>query len=161
MMPPTSVFFAASASWYTGLVSPMARANSRMWPASTGNVIFANGFLRCLFDCGKPSPMHCSHTTAHGIMHAMVRPVRRPTRPRIRAELDATAVPTWRPPRIATADAKQLHFVLSPGRLPRGRRIYAIGDIHGCLAELGTLHAAIAEDLARRPAASGLLLHLG
>jgi serine/threonine protein phosphatase 1 len=54
-----------------------------------------------------------------------------------------------------------LHFVLSPGRLPRGRRIYAIGDIHGCLTELRRLHAAIAEDIVRRPTASALLLHLG
>ena len=90
----------------------------------------------------------------------MRRPVRRVSRPRIRAELDATAVPTWRPRRIAT-DAASLHFVLSPGRLPRGRRVYAIGDIHGCLAELRQLHAAIAEDIARRPTGSALLLHLG
>ncbi len=91
----------------------------------------------------------------------MRRPVRRLARPRIRAELDATSVPTWRPRRIASADASSLHFVLSPGRLPRGRRIYAIGDIHGCLPQLRQLHAAIADDLARRPPASALLVHLG
>ncbi|HEY7581532.1 MAG TPA: metallophosphoesterase [Acetobacteraceae bacterium] len=91
----------------------------------------------------------------------MRRPVRRLARPRIRADLDATAVPTWRPPRIATADAASLRFVLSPGRLPRGRRIYAIGDIHGCLAQLRQLHAAIADDLWRRPPASAVLVHLG
>ncbi len=91
----------------------------------------------------------------------MRRPVRRPAWPRIRAELDAIAVPTWRPPRIAGADAANLHFVLSPGRLPHGRRVYAIGDVHGCLAELRKLHAAVADDLARRPAASAILLHLG
>jgi serine/threonine protein phosphatase 1 len=51
--------------------------------------------------------------------------------------------------------------VLSPGRLPRGRRLYAIGDIHGCLTQLQKLHAAIADDLVRRPTASALLLHLG
>ena len=94
-------------------------------------------------------------------MRAMRRPVRRLARPRIRPELDATSVPTWRPPRIATADAASLHFVLSPGRLPRGRRVYAIGDIHGCLAELRQLHKAIADDLVRRPAGSAVLLHLG
>jgi serine/threonine protein phosphatase 1 len=91
----------------------------------------------------------------------MRRPVRRVSRPRIRAELDATAVPTWRPPRIATADAASLAFVLSPGRLPRGRRVYAIGDIHGCLAELRQLHVAIAADLAARPPTSAVLVHLG
>jgi serine/threonine protein phosphatase 1 len=91
----------------------------------------------------------------------MRRPVRRVSRPRTRAELDATAVPTWRPPRITTADAASLAFVLAPGRLPGGRRVYAIGDIHGCLAELRLLHAAIATDLVMRPPVSALLVHLG
>jgi serine/threonine protein phosphatase 1 len=91
----------------------------------------------------------------------MRRPARRLSRPRVAAQLDATAVPEWRPPRIATADAAALHFVLSPGRLPRGRRVYAIGDIHGCLAELRQLHAAIADDFARRPSGSAVLVHLG
>jgi Calcineurin-like phosphoesterase len=81
--------------------------------------------------------------------------------PRIREALDATSVPTWRPRRIATSDAPCLQFVLSPGRLPIGRRVYAIGDIHGCLSELRQLHAAIAGDLVRRPPASAVLLHLG
>jgi serine/threonine protein phosphatase 1 len=91
----------------------------------------------------------------------MRRPVRRLARPRIRADLDATAVPTWRPPLLAPVDAAALHFVLSPGRLPRGRRIYAIGDVHGCLAQLRQLHGAIADDLRRRPAVSAALVHLG
>jgi serine/threonine protein phosphatase 1 len=91
----------------------------------------------------------------------MRRPVRRASRLRTRTELDATAVPTWRPPRIATADATALAFVLSPGRLPRGRRVYAIGDIHGCLAELRQLHAAIAADLVLRPVRGAVLVHLG
>ena len=109
----------------------------------------------------KPSAPHCPRTTSRGIVRRMRRPVRRLARPRIRAELDATAVPTWRPPRIASADATSLHFVLSPGWLPRGRRVYAIGDIHGCLSELQQLHAAIAEDVAQRPSASIVLVHLG
>jgi serine/threonine protein phosphatase 1 len=49
----------------------------------------------------------------------------------------------------------------APAALPHGRRIYAIGDIHGCDAQLATLHATIAEDLAHRPVASPLLLHIG
>ncbi|MBR0659270.1 MULTISPECIES: metallophosphoesterase [Neoroseomonas] len=49
----------------------------------------------------------------------------------------------------------------APGSLPRGRRIYAIGDIHGTAARLRDLHARIAEDLRARPVASALLLHLG
>ncbi|HEX2942155.1 MAG TPA: metallophosphoesterase [Rhodopila sp.] len=49
----------------------------------------------------------------------------------------------------------------APASLPPGRRIYAIGDVHGCAQQLANLHALIAEDMARRPAASVLLLHVG
>ncbi|HJS86950.1 MAG TPA: metallophosphoesterase family protein [Acetobacteraceae bacterium] len=52
-------------------------------------------------------------------------------------------------------------FVPAPARLPAGRRVYAIGDIHGCLAQLNALHEAIAADLAARPAAAPLLVHIG
>jgi serine/threonine protein phosphatase 1 len=45
--------------------------------------------------------------------------------------------------------------------LPRGRRVYAIGDIHGCLTELRKLYAAIEDDLAHHPPTSAMLLHLG
>jgi serine/threonine protein phosphatase 1 len=49
----------------------------------------------------------------------------------------------------------------APASLPPGRRIYAIGDIHGCARQLANLHASIAADLAERPVASALLLHIG
>ncbi len=49
----------------------------------------------------------------------------------------------------------------APGRLPQGHRVYAIGDIHGCLDRLRTLHAAIAADLAARPVPNPLLVHVG
>ena len=49
----------------------------------------------------------------------------------------------------------------APAALPSGRRVYAVGDIHGCDDRLAALHAAIAEDLARRPVAAPLLLHIG
>jgi serine/threonine protein phosphatase 1 len=49
----------------------------------------------------------------------------------------------------------------APASLPAERRIYAIGDIHGCARQLADLHAIIAADLARRPVASALLLHIG
>ena len=49
----------------------------------------------------------------------------------------------------------------APASLPRGRRIYAIGDIHGAIAKLRDLHGQIAADLTARPVASALLLHLG
>jgi serine/threonine protein phosphatase 1 len=49
----------------------------------------------------------------------------------------------------------------APARLPEGRRIYAIGDIHGCDVQLGNLHEIIAEDLAQRAVEEPLLLHIG
>jgi len=54
-----------------------------------------------------------------------------------------------------------LRFRTAPGWLPRGQRVYAIGDIHGCKKELAALHEAITADLAARPVASALLIHLG
>ena len=54
-----------------------------------------------------------------------------------------------------------LELYPAPASLPEGRRVYAIGDIHGCLDRLRALHDAIAADLAARPTASALLVHLG
>lgn len=50
---------------------------------------------------------------------------------------------------------------LRPANLSPGRRIYAIGDVHGHVGRLRAMHARIREDLARRPVAKPLLLHLG
>src|SRR5665213_1480666 len=79
----------------------------------------------------------------------------------LRGALAATTVPIWGGPSAPGSDAGALTFVRSPGLLRAGRRIYAIGDIHGCLAPLRALHAAIADDLARRPIGDALLIHLG
>jgi len=49
----------------------------------------------------------------------------------------------------------------APGRLEAGRRVYAVGDVHGCAERLAALHRAIADDLAARPVAAPVLLHLG
>lgn len=46
-------------------------------------------------------------------------------------------------------------------RLPPGRRIYAIGDVHGQLAPLQVLHGLIRADLQDRPVARPVLVHLG
>jgi serine/threonine protein phosphatase 1 len=54
-----------------------------------------------------------------------------------------------------------IELVKAPASLPPGRRIYAIGDIHGCARQLAALHDAIAADLAARPVGSALLLHIG
>jgi serine/threonine protein phosphatase 1 len=54
-----------------------------------------------------------------------------------------------------------LRFLRAPGRMPSGRRAYAIGDIHGCRDRLEAMHALIAADLAARPIPSAVLVHLG
>lgn len=46
-------------------------------------------------------------------------------------------------------------------RLAPGRRIYAIGDVHGHLDQLRALHAAIRDDLEDRPVRQPLLIHVG
>lgn len=54
-----------------------------------------------------------------------------------------------------------MEFQPAPAALPPGHRVYAIGDIHGCADRLASLHAMIGADLAARPVAHPLLLHLG
>ena len=49
----------------------------------------------------------------------------------------------------------------APASIPLGRRVYAIGDIHGCAEQLGHLHQMIADDLARRPIQTSVLVHVG
>lgn len=49
----------------------------------------------------------------------------------------------------------------APGRLPPGQRVYAIGDVHGCVEQLRRLYARIAEDLRRYPIEHATLIHLG
>jgi serine/threonine protein phosphatase 1 len=89
----------------------------------------------------------------------MRRPVKRGAR--VRAALDAAAIPTWSGPHGAASSADAIHFTRAPGWLPAGRRVYAIGDIHGCREQLEQLHAEIARDLASRPVPAPLLIHLG
>jgi len=52
-------------------------------------------------------------------------------------------------------------FIEAPATLPEGQRAYAIGDVHGCLEQLEALHQAVAADLAERPVAEAVLVHLG
>ncbi|MDR3530596.1 MAG: metallophosphoesterase [Rhodopila sp.] len=88
--------------------------------------------------------------------------MRRPhRRPGMRAALDAAAIPTFSGPRPMAGSADAIRFMRAPGRLPRGRRVYAIGDIHGYREKLSALHALIAADLAARPTGSAVLVHLG
>jgi serine/threonine protein phosphatase 1 len=82
-------------------------------------------------------------------------------RPAMRAALDAAAIPTFSGPREMAGSAETLRFLSAPGWLTRGRRVYAIADIHGCRDKLMTLHALIAADFAARPLRSAVLVHLG
>jgi serine/threonine protein phosphatase 1 len=89
----------------------------------------------------------------------MRRPLRRPG---LRAALaDAAAIPTFGGPREMAGSAETLRFMRSPGWLPRGRRVYAVGDIHGRRDKLMALHALIAADFSARPTGSAVLVHLG
>ena len=49
----------------------------------------------------------------------------------------------------------------APASLPPGRRVYAVGDIHGCAEQLSHLHDLIADDLIQRPIDSSVLVHVG
>ena len=49
----------------------------------------------------------------------------------------------------------------APATLPAGQRVYAIGDVHGCMDRLAALHEQIADDLAARPVEHAILVHLG
>jgi serine/threonine protein phosphatase 1 len=49
----------------------------------------------------------------------------------------------------------------APAIVPPGRRVYAVGDIHGCDVQLANLYEIVADDLARRPVDEPVLLHIG
>jgi serine/threonine protein phosphatase 1 len=91
----------------------------------------------------------------------MRRPIRRLPVRRLRAEIEATDVPSWNAARTPAADPGAMQLLIAPTRLAAGVRVYAIGDIHGCDRELGTLHGAIAADIARRPVRYPVVVHLG
>jgi len=82
-------------------------------------------------------------------------------RPALRSALDAAAIPTFSGPRPMAGSADTIRFMHAPGSLPRGRRVYAVGDVHGCRDRLLALHGLIAADFAARPTGSAVLVHLG
>jgi serine/threonine protein phosphatase 1 len=88
----------------------------------------------------------------------MRRPKRRPG---TRAALDAAAVATFSGPRPMAGSAAAMRFLRAPGWMPRGRRAYVVGDIHGYCDKLQALHALIAADFSARPPGSAILVHLG
>lgn len=54
-----------------------------------------------------------------------------------------------------------IDFTPAPASVPRGVRVYAVGDVHGCLDRLVAMHELIAQDLDQRPVAEPVLVHLG
>ena len=66
---------------------------------------------------------------------------------------------------MALVSAGMIEKPLTPGRslaAPRpGRRIYAVGDVHGHLDRLRRVHESIRADLAARPVPEPVLVHLG
>jgi serine/threonine protein phosphatase 1 len=54
-----------------------------------------------------------------------------------------------------------IDFIPAPASLPPGQRVYAVGDVHGCLDRLVALHELIGTDLTERPTESAVLVHLG
>lgn len=88
--------------------------------------------------------------------------MRRPRRrPGMRAALESASIATFNGPRQVAGTAEAIRFLRAPGWLPSGRRVYAIGDIHGHRDKLLLLHAQITADLAARPTRSAVLIHLG
>ena len=67
----------------------------------------------------------------------------------------------WRFAHGCLGCAPMIDFIPAPASLPPGQRVYAVGDVHGCLDRLRRLHELIAEDLAARPADEAVLVHLG
>lgn len=61
---------------------------------------------------------------------------------------------------ILSLFAKKLRVDVEHAAIPAGLRIYAIGDIHGCVANLDRLHHAIVLDLERCPA-DARVIYLG
>src|SRR4051794_147170 len=52
-------------------------------------------------------------------------------------------------------------WIPAPAFLPAGKRIYAVGDVHGCATRLSAIHGLIARDLAERPVQDPTLVHVG
>lgn len=50
---------------------------------------------------------------------------------------------------------------LTDARTPEGMRLYAIGDVHGCVDQLREAHHGIDTDLAARPVGDWRIIHLG
>jgi diadenosine tetraphosphatase ApaH/serine/threonine PP2A family protein phosphatase len=73
----------------------------------------------------------------------------------------AAAQNHWTAAHAALGSLDMVELVPAPATLPPGQRVYAVGDIHGCLERLVAMHEMIAADLATRPTDQAVLVHLG
>lgn len=84
---------------------------------------------------------------------------RPPRRPGLRDALSSASIRASDETRPAVDGP--IRYVKSHGRLSAGRRVYAIGDVHGHRDKLEAAHRIIAEDIAARPIGNATLVHLG
>ncbi|WP_206933596.1 metallophosphoesterase family protein [Roseococcus thiosulfatophilus] len=54
-----------------------------------------------------------------------------------------------------------MKWLRAPAQLADGLRVYAIGDVHGCVDKLRALHEAIRADLKAHPTRGATVIHLG
>ncbi len=54
-----------------------------------------------------------------------------------------------------------MKWLRAPATLAQGKRVYAIGDTHGCITQLRAVHDAIRADLAAHPTPGAVVVHLG
>ena len=73
----------------------------------------------------------------------------------------AASVPTWTGPKPAGDSPATMRWLRAPGWMPRGRRVYVIGDIHGCKDKLVALRQAIAPAAGTYCAGAGSRLAAG
>lgn len=73
-----------------------------------------------------------------------------------------------RTPQLSGLKEPQMHspdltstIVVGEASAPEGTRLYAIGDVHGCLDQLKRLHGIIEDDLTLRPVPAYQIIYLG
>ena len=70
-------------------------------------------------------------------------------------------MPTCSGPKTGGDSPETMRWLRAPGWMPKGRRVYVIGDVHGCKDKLVALHRMVAQDLAERPVPAAVLVHIG
>ncbi len=109
-----------------------------------------NGLLGAQWDSGRRLPdtqgiaLHTAPTQEAISTHQM-SPYQRPV------VLDRIDRPTGHESLMSDHSSNSPGAPPTGARVPAGTRVYAIGDIHGCAAQLQALHDSIAWDAANAP----------